>query len=184
VQIDGSISDEDYPPEAQRAGESGAALLKFFVDSSGNVTRCAIVESSGSLTLDDKSCKLVMARFRYAPALDKDGKPTSEWKTQRIRWQIPKPDPADEVEGLVPFSVDASYILQADGTVKDCKVVGAMPGKTPQADYCPTGNWHDPIKDAKGNPVTKRVHIKASLSITDVAPTPKRPARRRAGRRR
>jgi periplasmic protein TonB len=84
----GSITDDDYPPDAVRNEESGVTTASYVIGTDGKVESC---EASGaSASLDSQTCKLIMKRFKFKPALDENGSPISEKRTQRIRWNLPK----------------------------------------------------------------------------------------------
>lgn len=85
----GSISNDDYPAAAQRAEAQGTTVARFTVGPDGRVTSCTIASSSGNSSLDSTTCSLIQRRFRYRPALDRAGNPTSETKTQRVTWRLP-----------------------------------------------------------------------------------------------
>lgn len=87
VQKGGSISDEDYPPSAIRNEESGTSVASFVVGTDGKVQSCSA--SGASPSLDAETCKLIIRRFRYKPAMDASGQPVAETKTQRITWRLP-----------------------------------------------------------------------------------------------
>lgn len=55
---------KDYPKQALRAGDEGTALLNLQVDASG-LTGCTTARSSGSLLLDEHSCRLYRERGRF-----------------------------------------------------------------------------------------------------------------------
>lgn len=88
TQRGGSISDEDYPSSSIRNEESGTAVATFTIGTDGRVTACNA--SGASPTLDAETCKLIMRRFRYKPALDTSGQPIEETKSQRVTWRLPK----------------------------------------------------------------------------------------------
>lgn len=88
VQRGGSISDEDYPPSSIRNEEAGTAVARFTVGTDGRVTECSA--SGASPALDAETCKLIIRRFRYKAALDANGSPIAETKTQRVTWRLPK----------------------------------------------------------------------------------------------
>ena len=88
TQRGGSITNDDYPPSAVRNEESGVSVATFTVGTDGKVTSCNA--SGASATLDAEACKLIIRRFRFKPALDANGSPIEETKTQRIRWDLPK----------------------------------------------------------------------------------------------
>ncbi len=88
VQRGGSISDEDYPSSSIRNEEAGTAVATFTIGTDGRVAACNA--SGASPTLDAETCKLIMRRFRYKPALDTSGSPIEETKSQRVTWRLPK----------------------------------------------------------------------------------------------
>ncbi len=66
----GRISSADYPKAAVDAGLGGGLVARYSIGADGQVTRCEIVESSGSALLDETTCRLVVKRFRFVPARD------------------------------------------------------------------------------------------------------------------
>jgi periplasmic protein TonB len=88
TQKGGSISDEDYPPSSIRNEEAGTAVARFTIGTDGRVTECSA--SGASPALDAETCKLIMRRFRYKPALDASGTPVAESRSQRVTWRLPK----------------------------------------------------------------------------------------------
>ncbi len=180
-QIEGTITDEDYPPAAQRKGESGLTVVRFLIDAKGSVSQCEIAESSGSPTLDGQSCGIVIARFRFTPGRDRSGKAVTERRTQRIHWQLPDVEPDDfsgdaGLLGSPPFHFVIEAIAQADGRLTDCKITGRGPEGMPHAEQVCDGERRvPPHKDVNGKPAAKRVRFEASLSASDIAPTPKPP---------
>lgn len=84
----GSISNDDYPPAAIRAGDQGRSTATYTVDAGGRVSSCSAT-GAGS-TLDAETCKLIERRFRFAPAKDAGGSPVAETKTQTIAWRLPQ----------------------------------------------------------------------------------------------
>lgn len=84
----GSISDEDYPPAAIRNEESGTSVATFTIGTDGKVASC---NSSGAgASLDAETCKLIIRRFRFKPALDASGAAIAETRTQRVTWRLPQ----------------------------------------------------------------------------------------------
>jgi protein TonB len=88
TQRGGSISDEDYPSSSIRNEEAGTSVATFTIGSDGKVTACNA--SGASPTLDAETCKLIIRRFRFKPALDTSGQPIAETKSQRVTWRLPK----------------------------------------------------------------------------------------------
>ena len=121
--ISGTISNDDYPPEARSAGEQGVVVLRFSIGTDGRVFDCNIVRSSGSDILDTTSCNLVIERFRYRPARDADGEAMVQTQTRSIRWQIDRgeqsgPVAAQPVTGVAILTAT----LAPDGTKLSCEV--------------------------------------------------------------
>jgi protein TonB len=92
----GRIKDSDYPRDALRAGIGGTVHLRFTVGVKGRVTDCVVTQSSGSALLDATTCRLIVARFRYEPSRDAQGRAVPDvvtgehvWET----WSTPPPAP-------------------------------------------------------------------------------------------
>ncbi len=88
TQRGGSISDEDYPSSSIRNEEAGTSVATFTIGTDGKVASCNA--SGASPTLDAETCKLIIRRFRFKPALDTSGQPIAETKSQRVTWRLPK----------------------------------------------------------------------------------------------
>ena len=101
----GFISEEDYPVAALREEAEGMVTVTYVIGANGRVESCLVSQSSGNTDLDHRSCALIMERFVFMPALDAKGRPTSETRRQRIRWELPDTDPPcgdPEAERCVP----------------------------------------------------------------------------------
>jgi protein TonB len=85
----GWFTQEDYPPSAQRAGEQGTVGISWTVNAQGRAENCQVTRSSGSSALDDATCRLLVRRARYAPALDQSGNPMSTKKSRNVSWRLP-----------------------------------------------------------------------------------------------
>jgi protein TonB len=96
--ISGGIRGSDYPDGAYRAHVGGTVHLRFTVAPSGRVSDCAVTRSSGSRELDAVTCRLIMARFRYRPARDAEGKPIAETVVGEHVWEVAAEPPVREVE--------------------------------------------------------------------------------------
>jgi protein TonB len=90
-QIAGSINDSDFPDYVRRGGTVG---LRFIVAPTGRVNDCAVTRSSGSRVLDNLTCRLIMARFRYRPARNAEGQAIAATITGEHVWEA-APQPAD-----------------------------------------------------------------------------------------
>lgn len=85
----GTISSYDYPTQAYRHGWEGPVGVDLTVGTSGQVTHCSIIVSSGHDVLDQQTCALMIARARFKPALDQLGRPIEGHVQQRINWRLP-----------------------------------------------------------------------------------------------
>ena len=56
------FSADDYPASALDAGEQGAVTASLRIDPSGRVSGCSVRRSSGSMTLDTATCRILVAR--------------------------------------------------------------------------------------------------------------------------
>jgi protein TonB len=84
----GRIRDSDYPTAAGEEGLGGTVGVRFVVEPDGRVSRCSIDRSSGSPILDDRTCALIVERFRYDPSRDPDGRPVRATIVQNHSWLI------------------------------------------------------------------------------------------------
>ncbi|HEX8307891.1 MAG TPA: energy transducer TonB [Allosphingosinicella sp.] len=87
------FSSDDYPASAIRAGEQGAVGFRLDVGKDGRVAACTVTASSGSTALDSNTCRLLSARARFSPALDRKGRATTDAVNGRIVWRLPQPEP-------------------------------------------------------------------------------------------
>lgn len=63
-------------------------MVRFTVGIDGRARDCRVITSSGHAVLDATTCRLIEARFRYAPARDAAGQPVAEERGWRQRWWI------------------------------------------------------------------------------------------------
>lgn len=74
------LTSRDYPPEAIRAWPRGARVdVAVRVQLDGRGTDCKVNRSSGSRGIDADTCRLVMAKVRFTPARDENGRPYVDW---------------------------------------------------------------------------------------------------------
>lgn len=69
----GTIRDSDYPEAASRAKIGGDVEVRFTIQPNGRVTDCRIARSSGDVSLDATTCRLIERRFRFRPATNSAG---------------------------------------------------------------------------------------------------------------
>lgn len=74
------LTSRDYPPAAIRAWpRGGRVFVAIRVQLDGRATDCKINRSSGSVGVDADTCRLVMAKVRFTPARDENGRPYVDW---------------------------------------------------------------------------------------------------------
>jgi protein TonB len=77
-----------YPIEARNAGQEGRTVFRLQIDAQGRVMQCDIVQSSGSVQLDNTTCDLVLTNGHFAPAHDATGKAVPGIWQSAMRWQL------------------------------------------------------------------------------------------------
>jgi protein TonB len=97
--LSGRIHEDDYPEAAYRARIGGTVHLRFTVAPSGRVSDCAVTRTSGSRSLDETTCRLIVRRFRYRPALDGGGRPIASTVRGEHVWEVGPEPPPIEYEG-------------------------------------------------------------------------------------
>ncbi|QMW24092.1 energy transducer TonB [Sandaracinobacteroides saxicola] len=83
------VTDDDYPPASQRAGEEGVTGVQVTIGTDGRVAAgtCKIVTSSGFERLDARACQIAERRWRFKPATE-NGQPVTTTIRRNYRWQI------------------------------------------------------------------------------------------------
>lgn len=79
----GEIRARDYPRASATDRNGAYVIVHFTVTADGSVRDCRVARSSGNAEVDRITCQLAVERFRYRPAVDANGNPTSEkvgWK--------------------------------------------------------------------------------------------------------
>ena len=82
------FSADDYPASAQANGEEGTVQAKLTVASSGRVSACEIIRSSGHKSLDDATCRILQRRARFTPARAPDGQAIASTVSPPIVWRL------------------------------------------------------------------------------------------------
>ena len=87
--VRGSFNNEsDYPSAARREEEQGTVRVTYTVGADGRVSNCAVVQSSGSRSLDSTTCRIFQQRFRYRPARDASGNAVPTTMRQSVTWHL------------------------------------------------------------------------------------------------
>lgn len=82
------FSPGDYPEDALRNGEQGTVGVQLTIDERGRVSRCDVIQSSNSSSLDSATCRVLQERAHFTPAHDSEGRPVVDTYSQRITWRL------------------------------------------------------------------------------------------------
>ena len=85
-QIRGRLAYRDLPDDILPDGGRAEVGVRFVVAVDGRVTSCEADEPSGYPALDRLTCRLIMERFRYRPALDGRGRPVRSTVVESHGW--------------------------------------------------------------------------------------------------
>ena len=84
----GFIRASDYPADARDRDESGTVEYMLRVGTNGRVKDCRILQSSGSSSLDAKTCQVMRLRARFTPAQDLSGKAVEFPIVSNLTWVL------------------------------------------------------------------------------------------------
>ncbi len=156
----------DYPVQALRNMEQGATGYALSVDTGGKVTSCLITESSGSMDLDEATCRLVSDRARFAPATDAKGRVAEGSYTSRMHWVLPSTR-----QSFQPSSLSFRFVIGPDGAKRACEVTEAEGGAAGRAAVgevpCAMIPFNGKYVDASGRGASKRVTITQTVAVED-----------------
>jgi TonB family protein len=125
------ITPEDYPRQAILQNEYGIVSTKLEILPDGNVSSCQVVESSGSRSLDSKTCSLQKSRAKFRPAMNADGVPIRGEYFTVTSWFFEPSQPSASIRGKMKVSevpinyqsaVEARLRIGADGRVAECNI--------------------------------------------------------------
>ena len=80
------VTPQDYPPGALERNERGTVSYRLTIGTNGRVKDCRVTLSSGSSELDNATCKIMRARARFKPAVDRDGFPIESNYDDKLVW--------------------------------------------------------------------------------------------------
>jgi protein TonB len=84
----GTIRDSDYPRSASAAKAGGDVEVRFTIQPSGQVSGCRVTRSSGDAALDETTCRLIEAPFRFRPATNAAGDAIASSYGWRQSWWL------------------------------------------------------------------------------------------------
>lgn len=160
------VTSADYPAASLRAENQGVTGFELKIDPQGRPSECLVTSSSGWPELDSTTCSLLIKRARFVPALDKKGKPVGSIYRSRFRWVIPSYSGPSQ---LTPGSRIISFVVEPDGSATNCQgMIDGVAQTGPAATGpCDGKTRFQPIKDADGNPVRKKVTVSMKLEVSD-----------------
>jgi len=82
------LRNSDYPAEALRRREQGEVRFLLEVSSAGRVTACRVLATSGSPSIDQATCRIMIERARFRPARDAAGEAVPDVIESRMGWMI------------------------------------------------------------------------------------------------
>jgi protein TonB len=80
---------DDYPPSALRAEAEGTTAVSWEISEAGRAENCVVTSSSGNAALDDATCKVILRKGKYSPAVDQNGSPIRSRASRRVTWRMP-----------------------------------------------------------------------------------------------
>lgn len=90
AELAGVFAADDYPSSALRNEQEGTVRARVDVAADGRATGCMVVATSGQASLDEVTCRLLIERGRFTPALNARGEPiASSVAIPPVRWEIP-----------------------------------------------------------------------------------------------
>lgn len=84
----GWVDPSDYPPAAVEREIEGTVGFRLQVDEAGKVTGCEVTDPADPI-LDEATCRQMMLRARFRPALGQDGAPIPSSFSSRVAWRVP-----------------------------------------------------------------------------------------------
>lgn len=162
------FSAEEYPIEAIRLHQQGRVVVKLWIDTNGKVASCTLAQSSGSPSLDQKTCEIALARVTYTSARNRTGQPIAASATLPVRWVLPE-GPIDVAKDPMPtnmamemtFSVDSAGIVQACASTVTPKTIARFE----QCDQNPVGSKSEFLWTRDGRPIGGTVTRRLSQEI-------------------
>lgn len=82
------FSAHDYPKDAHWRGEMGRVRVRIRISDAGKPIDCTTLNSSGSESLDNATCDIILKRSKFRPALDVDGKNVRSVHTATVNWLL------------------------------------------------------------------------------------------------
>jgi hypothetical protein len=137
---------------------------RLVISTAGRVASCELTRPTGKRALDDATCRLIAERARFEPARDSRGRAVAGSYANTVRWQIPQGRMAP-----APGTLVTTLVVEKDGTVSSCTVDTAEGSyEAARQRACERPGAFEPIVDAAGNPVRKRVRATLKIEYEDL----------------
>ncbi|MDE2411690.1 MAG: energy transducer TonB [Sphingomonadales bacterium] len=78
----------DYPVDMLERGASGIVRFRLDVDERGGMSNCHILAHAGDDDFANTTCKILMKRGQFDPAIDAAGQATKGYFVSAVRWSI------------------------------------------------------------------------------------------------
>ncbi|MGN7158696.1 energy transducer TonB [Sphingomonas sp. SAFR-052] len=112
------VTASDYPASALAKRQDGVAGVYVEVDRHGRPADCRLITSTDNALLDAATCRLIMRRGKFTPALDAKGKKVAgQWLTRFI-WSLPPQTPPRVP--LRSYAVIERFTLDGSGKISGC----------------------------------------------------------------
>jgi len=82
------VTAQNYPQSAMRARKSGTVTFRATVDAEGRVSKCTVLQGSGTKELDEQTCTLLTSKARFKPAVAADGSKVAAPLVAAMIWQL------------------------------------------------------------------------------------------------
>jgi TonB family protein len=152
--------------------------MSYNIDATGRVTACTVTQSSGSVALDETTCRLMKERGRFTPARDAKGKAVAAQGTRRVIWRIPEGGRTVIPVNALPLRITLTADLNEAGAATNCvaRIVGPpgvpLPGNAADLTCAGTGFFDDSmhILDIQNKPAKGRIQVDVEMKL--LPPTP------------
>lgn len=176
------IKAADYPLDALADGFQGRSEVVLAISASGAIVNCNVAKSSGSTSLDQKSCDLAR-NWKFTPAAGKDGAAVEGVSAHSFDWRLPKGSVGDPPRAITvrnPFEKPGSVMLtldfDSDGKLANCQSeyvgeFGFLPrGILNPEQFCknPPTSRIKPFVDKDGKNEPRRVIFKLEVAHQDL----------------
>jgi len=152
---------QNYPIDARRNEVEGTVRFSLLIDPSGKAMDCAVLTSSGSVSLDSATCGLAM-RMQFEPARDEEGKALASTYTTKVIWLLDDPRP------FTSSALDVVLVYDGD-KLTDCKAQGYGPYLELWKSFVCQDAKHYPKKFASKGGLPANVALSVRLDAGDGA---------------